>query len=98
MAGEDILFVNSVEDPWKYAGMVQFTENTSSNLPNSLSILIDCNNCAHCQDLRAPTGNDTPSMQLARKKIKEFVSSRLTVTEQEKLEFEQSQKAEVFLQ
>ena len=46
MQADNILFVNSIEDPWQYAGMR--TIHNADKQKNSQALLIDCNNCAHC--------------------------------------------------
>ena len=47
------------------------------------AILINCNNCAHCVDLKTPTAMDTPGLTNARNKIKNLVTKWLTPTMEE---------------
>jgi hypothetical protein len=67
ITGEKIIFANAIEDPWQYAGMRQLNPQTQSGMKN---VLINCNNCAHCIDLRTPSPTDAPTLTNARNFIK----------------------------
>ena len=47
------------------------------------AILINCNNCAHCVDLRTPSAVDAPTLTNARNKIKAIVTKWLTASAEE---------------
>jgi hypothetical protein len=72
--GENILFANSIEDPWQYASMRKLDETTQSKMT---SVLINCNNCAHCKDLSTPGPTDAPPLTAARSLIFKTVKSWL---------------------
>lgn len=44
------------------------------------NVLINCNNCAHCVDLRTPSDADAPTLTNARNYIKKSVIEWLTPT------------------
>jgi len=78
--GENILaprtvFLNAVEDPWKYAGLLSLN---SEQKKVQWQHLIDCDNCAHCIDLKAPSPNDpaalTESRELIYAQLREWLS------------------------
>lgn len=56
MAASGIFFVNSIEDPWQFAGMryLKDPENTQKNLATAF---IECADCAHCSDLHWKESN-----------------------------------------
>lgn len=43
---KNIYFVNSIEDPWQYAGMRTIKNPVTQK--DLVANLIDCNNCGHC--------------------------------------------------
>ena len=81
ITGENIVFVNAIEDPWQYAGMRQIANPAKQSAMEA--VLINCNNCAHCVDLKTPSGADAPTLINARKKIKSLVTQWLTPTKEE---------------
>jgi len=50
------------------------------------AILINCNDCAHCVDLKTPSDTDAPTLTNARNKIKSIVTKWLTATVDNKTE------------
>ena len=61
----NIYFVNSIEDPWQYAGMR--TIKNPETQKDLVATLVDCNDCGHCQDLKTPSAADPPALTAARK-------------------------------
>lgn len=51
MEAFNIVFTNGVEDPWKWASLLE-------NKNKMIAIEIDCTNCAHCVDLYTPKESD----------------------------------------
>jgi hypothetical protein len=47
------------------------------------TVYINCNNCAHCVDLRTPSDADAPTLTNARNVIKSKVTLWLTPTQEE---------------
>ncbi len=47
-------------DPWKWASLQQ------SKKPEIYAKVINCDNCAHCVDLRAPTDHDSQDLTNTR--------------------------------
>ena len=68
ITGDKIVFVNAIEDPWQYAGMRSIYNSTFQS--GMEAILINCNDCAHCVDLKTPSDTDAPTLTNARNKIK----------------------------
>lgn len=66
-AGSKILFTQGEEDPWKWSGVM---EQENELRPY---ILIDCDNCAHTQDIKTPTDQDPIELTDARERIKEIL-------------------------
>jgi hypothetical protein len=58
------------------------------------AILINCNNCAHCVDLRTPSSVDAPTLTNARNKIMSIVTKWLTASAEE----EEEEKKEIEVQ
>lgn len=73
--------MNAAEDPWQYAGMRKIQDPATQS--GQVAVYIDCNNCAHCVDLKTPKDADSPALSLARKKIKSNVTKWLTPTQEE---------------
>ena len=73
--GTNIIFTNGVEDPWRWASVPP----PPSSLPSSseTTILVDCDQCAHCVELYTPTANDAPSLVQARQFISTTVQEWL---------------------
>ncbi len=46
-------------DPWKWASL-------QKSYKNVISKVINCNDCAHCSDLHAPTSNDPNELKAVR--------------------------------
>ena len=67
MSADHIYFVNSIEDPWQYAGMryLEDPENTQKNLRTAY---IECADCAHCSDLHWKDSNKQ-AVKDAQKKV-----------------------------
>jgi len=78
ITGQNIIFANAIEDPWQYAGMRQLTPDQAASPMRN--VLINCNNCAHCVDLRTPSDADAPPLTNARNYIKKTVIEWLTPT------------------
>lgn len=53
MEATNIVLTNGVEDPWKWAGLLE-----SRN--DMIAMEIDCVDCAHCVDLYTPKPDDAP--------------------------------------
>lgn len=47
------------------------------------TVYINCNNCAHCVDLRTPSPADTPTLTNARNLIAQTVTQWLMPTQEE---------------
>lgn len=64
--------------------------NTTAQ-PNLVAYLIDCNNCGHCIDLKAPKDSDTPILTRTRGKIltqlKTWLNAATPTTTTEKSEY-----------
>lgn len=56
MAADNIFFINSIEDPWQYAGM-RYLEDPTNTQKNLRAHYIECANCAHCSDLHVKSDN-----------------------------------------
>ena len=65
MKASGIAFVNSVEDPWKYAGMRYLTDpqDTQKNLK---TFYVNCPGCSHCSDIHGPKPTDSAAMNNTR--------------------------------
>jgi hypothetical protein len=61
----------AIKDPWRWASLQKSQRNI-------ISKIIDCDNCAHCSDLHAPTANDARQLKTIRDEeltlIKKWVS------------------------
>lgn len=66
----NIFFTNGVEDPWKWASVLE-SETPTVNP----AVVIDCNDCGHCQDLHTPDPSDDPALQAARQQVSAAVAS-----------------------
>lgn len=51
---DHLIMTNGGEDPWQRASLT----NPDSKNSKVTTLLIDCDNCSHCVDLKAPTAND----------------------------------------
>ena len=51
--GKNVFFINSIEDPWRYAGIRNITDPEEH--PTQKAMVIDCADCSHCKDLKAPS-------------------------------------------
>lgn len=61
-----LIMTNGSEDPWKRASVIEQANN-------DLVILhIECDNCAHCVDLKTPRDTDAQNLKIAREKIKMY--------------------------
>lgn len=67
----NIYFTNGVEDPWQWASI------RKTNRPGLDADVIDCEQCAHCQDLHTPSPDDAPALVHAREKFIRLLSSWL---------------------
>ena len=47
------------------------------------AVLITCDDCAHCVDLKTPSPKDAPTLTTARNLIKQTVTEWLKVTAEE---------------
>ena len=56
-----IIYTNGGDDPWRGASILP-GENESADI---VLIDIDCDDCAHCVDLKAPTPEDPEVLQNA---------------------------------
>ena len=68
ITGKNIIFANSIEDPWQWAGMRQIQDPTGTQ-KDMKAVILNCNDCGHCKDLSTPSPTDTPGVTLARQKI-----------------------------
>jgi len=78
ITGSQIVFANAIEDPWQYAGKRQIFNKTHQTQMEA--VLINCNDCAHCVDLKTPSAADAPTLTNARNRIKTLVTKWLTPT------------------
>lgn len=69
--GSNIIFLNGIEDPWRWAGNMEWRDETRP------SIVIDCIDCGHCVDLYTPTANDSRNLIKARSTIAQYVAQWL---------------------
>ena len=81
ITGDKIIFANAVEDPWQYAGLTKIQNQTTQS--GMKTVYINCNNCAHCVDLRTPSPADAPTLTNARNFIKQTVTQWLMPTQEE---------------
>lgn len=51
---DHLIMTNGGEDPWQRASLTNSTKANSK----VITYLIDCDDCAHCVDLKAPSVND----------------------------------------
>ncbi|EAR85045.3 serine carboxypeptidase S28 family protein (macronuclear) [Tetrahymena thermophila SB210] len=58
----NLIFTNGGEDPWQWAS------KRTPTLPGMQSYIADCDQCAHCVDLRTPSPNDSPILKEIRNK------------------------------
>ena len=65
--GKNVYFVNSIDDPWRYAG-IRNISNPEAH-PTQKAMVIDCVDCSHCKDLRNPSDSDPPALTAARANI-----------------------------
>lgn len=79
--GSKIIFANAIEDPWRYAGMQKIQDPTTQS--GMEAVLINCQNCAHCVDLKTPSPVDAPTLTNARNKIKAKLTLWLTPSKEE---------------
>jgi hypothetical protein len=71
-----IVFANAIEDPWQYASMRTIKDPATQS--GMKAILIDCQDCGHCVDLRTPADSDPPSLTIARNQIQSQITAWLT--------------------
>ena len=68
----NLIITNGGEDPWEDASIIE------SKCPGVTTYQIDCEDCAHCVDLRTPSSDDSWSLWWTRKRIRRMVSSWLS--------------------
>lgn len=57
--GTHIYFVNSIEDPWNFAGM----PDPSKKMDVQRTWICDCTECWHAMDLKPPEGDDDDDLR-----------------------------------
>jgi len=78
---KNLILVNNIEDPWQYAGMRKLKDPTGLQ-KNMRAVLIDCQDCGHCQELYNPDEiKDQLPLVLARQKIAAQVLAWLGIQE-----------------
>ena len=65
MQASKIAFVNSVEDPWKFASM-RFVEDPMGSQKHLKTFFVDCPGCSHCSDIHLPKSSDSTAMNNTR--------------------------------
>ena len=69
----NLIMTNGGEDPWQWASLQK------SKKPDIYTKVIDCDNCAHCVDLHAPSERDAQDLTDTRayelKSIKGWIAS-----------------------
>lgn len=68
-ASSNIFFTNGIEDPWQWAGVREWDPRRNAHNSDNLSIqavVIDCIQCAHCQDLHTPDKSDPFALRRVR--------------------------------
>ncbi|CAD8176871.1 unnamed protein product [Paramecium pentaurelia] len=63
---DHLIMTNGGEDPWQRASLTNKTKTNSK----VITYLIDCDDCAHCVDLGAPSVNDPAILTQTRQTIK----------------------------
>jgi len=59
IVADNLIMTNGDEDPWRWASLQKSQRNI-------ISKIIDCDDCAHCSDLHAPTANDPRQLKSIR--------------------------------
>ena len=59
-----VIYTNGIEDPWQHASIIDKADD-----PDNVYIMIDCDDCSHCMDLRVASDNDDPALTAARAQI-----------------------------
>ena len=69
-----VIYTNGEEDPWKWASVLPGDKTRGREV---YPIEIQCTNCAHCVDLKAPSEDpenpDDPALTAAREQIIEII-------------------------
>ena len=63
-----VIYMNGDEDPWKQAGIIE-SKNIFIHTYH-----LQCDNCAHCVDLRSPTDGAPKEVDSARKKAEKILA------------------------
>ena len=79
MTGEHIYFVNSVEDPWQYAGMRYLTDPDGTQKKMKAGY-VNCPDCAHCRDLKIPHDNDPQAVKDIQMDVKNTLVEWMNLT------------------
>jgi len=67
----NLIMVNGCEDPWQWASRTE-------DFGNVVSYMIDCDNCAHCVDIKTPDPKDAWNLWWNRAKISHQVKNWLS--------------------
>ena len=67
ITGENIFFLNAIEDPWQYAGMLEIHDPVKQK--DMQAERINCTDCGHCVDLKASSPSDPPELTKARNDV-----------------------------
>jgi hypothetical protein len=67
ITGDNIFFVNGIEDPWQWAGMREIYNPSIQG--NMVARLVNCTDCGHCVDLGTPSPNDPQALIEVREEI-----------------------------
>ena len=69
--GIEVYHINFIiinKDPWQHASVTSTKSNS-----DVLTIVIDCENCAHCSDTKAPKDTDAQALKDARTTITNLI-------------------------
>jgi hypothetical protein len=76
MDATQIFFTNGIQDPWQWASIRQTSKYSQT------AVVIDCNECAHCQDLHTPDPADPQPLVDARNAFRNVLSKWLSPSRQ----------------
>ena len=72
IAVNEIFFANGGEDPWRWV-----TQQESKPELGQVSVLSDCDDCAHCVELYTPSKDDKKELQQTRRQVEDWISKLL---------------------
>lgn len=67
--GRNIFYTYGVEDPWQWVGVRESYDESVK------SVIVDCDDCAHCVDLLQPSDSDPPELKSVREQIENSIAT-----------------------